>query len=60
MQLENLRDFAKRHPVPVNPGHERAGGHGSGMAQTFSAQVSLSAHGGGVGVQSRLWSPTLP
>ncbi len=41
MQLENLRDFATRHPVPVNPDQELVGGHGSGMAQTFAAQVCL-------------------
>ena len=43
MELENLREFAKRHTVPVNPDQERVGGHGSGMAQTFSAQVPYSA-----------------
>ena len=39
MQLENLREFAKRHQAPANPEQPREGGQGSGIAQTFAAQV---------------------
>ena len=39
MQLENLREFAKRHKAPANPDQPQEGGQGSGIAQTFAAQV---------------------
>ena len=42
MQLENLREFAARHRVPVNPDQPREGGEGSGIAQTFASQVALA------------------
>ena len=42
MQLENLREFAARHRVPVNPDQPRQGGEGSGIAQTFASQVALT------------------
>ncbi len=41
MQLENLREFAKRHQAPANPDQPQEGGQGSGIAQTFSAQALL-------------------
>ena len=41
MELENLRDFAKRHTPPVHPGQPKETNEGSGIAQTFSSQVKV-------------------